>query len=110
SSCEAEYMAAFEAAQECIWLQTLLKAVDCGPGNVTTIMCNNNVAINLSEDPMLHSCVKHVDIKYHFLWERVVSKEIEICYINTRDNIADLFTKPLLLPHFSRLRRILGVS
>ncbi|KNZ81947.1 Copia protein [Termitomyces sp. J132] len=50
---------------------------------------------------MLHSHVKHVDIKYHFLRERVASKEIEVRYINTRDNVADLFTKALPLPRFS---------
>ncbi|KNZ75967.1 Copia protein [Termitomyces sp. J132] len=110
SSCEAEYMAAFEAAQECIWLRALLQAIGHDLSKATTIMCDNNAATNLSENPLLYSRVKHVDIKYHFLRERVASNELTIRYINTRDNIADLFTKPLPLPRFSRLRRILGLS
>lgn len=110
SSCEAEYMAAFEAVQEYVWLRTLLREIGYGTNEATTIMCDNNVAINLSEDLMLHSRVKHVDIKYHFLRERVASEEIVMRYINTKDNIADLFTKPLSLPRFSRLCRILGLS
>lgn len=110
SSCEAEYMAAFEAVQECVWLRTLLQAIGYPANNATTIMCDNNAAINLSEDPMLHSRVKHVDIKYHFLRERVASGELTVRCINTKDNIADLFTKPLPLPRFSRLRRILGLA
>ncbi|KAG5725581.1 Copia protein [Termitomyces sp. T112] len=110
SSCEAEYMAAFEAAQECIWLRTLLWAVGHNSDTATTIMCDNNAAVNLSEDPLLHSRVKHVDIKYHFLREWVASNELIVKYINTKDNVADLFTKPLPLPRFSCLRSILGLS
>ncbi|KNZ74984.1 Copia protein [Termitomyces sp. J132] len=73
-------------------------------------MCDNNAAVNLSEDPLLHSHVKHVDIKYHFLREQVASNELIVKYINTKDNVADLFTKPLPLPRFSRLQSILGLS
>ncbi|KNZ77260.1 Copia protein [Termitomyces sp. J132] len=66
-------------------------------------MCDNNAAVNLSEDPLLHSHVKHVDIKYHFLHEWVASNELIVKYINTKDNVADLFMKPLPLPRFSCL-------
>jgi hypothetical protein len=110
SSCEAEYMAGYEAAQECIWLRALLK--DIGHDitqDATTLLCDNNAAINLSEDPLLHARVKHVDIKYHFLRERVQSGEIAIRYIPTKDNVADLFTKALPSPLFIRLRTLLGL-
>lgn len=110
SSCEAEYMAAFEAAQEGIWLRMVLTALGHSTGEATTILCDNNSAINLSEDPLLHSRVKHVDIKYHFLRERVASNEITLRYINTKDNVADIFTKALPSPQFSRLRDIMGLS
>lgn len=55
SLCEAEYMVAFEAAQECIWLQMVLTALGYSQDTPTMILCNNNSAINLSEDLMLHS-------------------------------------------------------
>ncbi|KAG5719504.1 hypothetical protein E4T56_gene11305 [Termitomyces sp. T112] len=108
-SCEAEYMAAFEATQECIWLRSLLGALRYASENATTLLCDNNSAINLSEDPMLHQRVKHVDIKYHILRERVASKEIVIQYVNTKDNVADIFTKALAAPQFTRLCAILGI-
>ncbi len=73
SSCEAEYTAAYESCKEAIWLCALLKGIDLPPPDPTTILCNNNAAINLSEDPSLHQRVKHVDIKYHFLCEQVQS-------------------------------------
>ncbi|KNZ78120.1 Copia protein [Termitomyces sp. J132] len=110
SSCEAEYMAAYEAAQECIWLRSLLGAIGHKPQEATTMLCDNNSVINLSEDPMLHQRVKHVDIKYHFLRERVASREITVRYINTKDNVADIFTKALAAPQFVRLRDILGMT
>lgn len=110
SSCEAEYMAAFEAAQEGIWLRMVMSALGHGNNKATTILCDNNSAINLSEDPLLHSRVKHVDIKYHFLRERVASNEILLRYINTKDNVADIFTKALPSPQFGRLRSILGLQ
>lgn len=111
SSCEAEYMAAFESAQECIWLRALFMLI--GHREVTMeptpILCDNNAAINLSEDPTLHARVKHVDIKYHFLRERVQSKEICVRYINTKYNVADLFTKALATPIFTWLQTLLGL-
>lgn len=74
------------------------------------ILCNNNSAINLSEDPLLHSHIKHVDIKYHFLWERAAIKELQMHYINTKNNVADIFTKALPTPQFTRLRAIMGLQ
>lgn len=58
---------AFEAAQEGIWLRMIADVLGYMAREPTMILCDNNSAINLSEDPLLHSCVKHVDIKYHFL-------------------------------------------
>ena len=110
SSCEAEYGAAFEASKEAIWLRTLLNAIGHKSENPTTILCDNNAAINLSEDPMLHDRVKHIDIKHHFLWERIQSQDITLSYINTHDNIADIFTKALDTRKFTCFRNFLGIK
>lgn len=109
SSCEAEYTAAYESCKEAIWLRALLTGIDFAPPEPTTILCDNNAAINLSEDPSLHQRVKHVDIKFHFLRERVQSREIKMSYINTHDNLADMFTKALDRIKFTRLRGFLGL-
>jgi hypothetical protein len=110
SSCEAEYTAAFEASKEGIWLRTLLNSINYTTTGPTTICCDNNAAINLSEDPSLHDRVKHIDIKHHFLRERVQSNEISLSYINTNDNIADIFTKALDTKKFNRFRKFLGLG
>ena len=110
SSCEAEYVAAFEACKEAIWLRTLLGAIGYQSQKPTNLLCDNNAAINLSEDPLLHDRVKHIDIKHHFLRERVQSQEIILSYINTHDNIADIFTKALDTRKFTRFRQFLGIK
>ena len=109
SSCEAEYTAAFECGKEAIWLRMLLSGIGFPPAASTLILCDNNAAINLSEDPSLHQRVKHVDIKFHFLRERVNSGDLKLSYINTHDNLADIFTKALDTTKFERLRRFLGL-
>ena len=110
SSCEAEYTAAFEASKEGIWLRTLLNSIDHATTAPTTICCDNNAAINLSEDPALHDRIKHLNIKHHFLCERVQSNEISLSYINTNDNIADIFTKALDIKKFNRFHQFLGLG
>ncbi|KAF8651088.1 hypothetical protein AX14_008508 [Amanita brunnescens Koide BX004] len=67
SSCEAKYVAAFKAAKEAVWIRQLLRAIGFPQNEPTTIYCDNNAARILSEDPLLHAQVKHMDIKYHYL-------------------------------------------
>jgi hypothetical protein len=110
SSCEAEYIAAFSAAKENSWLRSVFHGINLPFENPTTIHCDNNAAICLSEDPLLHDRVKHIDIKYHFIRERAESKELKLKYINTKDNLADIFTKALESPQFTRLRGLLGLQ
>ncbi len=109
SSCEAEYTAAYESCKEAVWLRSLLTGIDLAPTRATTILCDNNAAINLSEDPSLHQRVKHINIKYHFLRERAQSRDIKLSYINTHDNPADIFTKALPKIQFIKLRALLGL-
>lgn len=71
SLCKAEYMVAYELMQECIWLWTLMNAIEREhmTAKPTTLFCDNKAAIVLSEDPTSHTRVKHFDIKYHFIQE-----------------------------------------
>lgn len=111
SSCKVEYMAAYESTQECIWLRMLMKELGWDfTMKPTTLFCDNKAAITLSEDPMAHARVKHFDIKYHFIRERAQMGDIIIKYVNTKDNVADMFTKAVPKPLFLRLRQILGLS
>jgi hypothetical protein len=110
SSCEAEYVAAFNSAKENTWIRMLFQEINRPFQTPTTIHCDNNAAICLSEDPLHHERVKHIDIKYHFIRERYEAKELKLKYINTKENPADIFTKALEAPQFTRLRKLLGLT
>jgi hypothetical protein len=109
SSCEAEYVAASEASKEAIWLRALLSGLGFTPSSATGLLCDNNGAIALSKDPTFHSKVKHVDVRWHFIRERVADEHLCISYVNTADNVADAFTKALPPKPFERLRGFMGL-
>ena len=74
------------------------------------MFCDNTSAINISKNPVMHSKTKHIAIKYHFVRELVQDKEIRLEYVHTKEQIADIFTKPLRKDAFLYLRVKLGVT
>ena len=68
------------------------------------IYCDNTSAISITKNPTMHSKMKHIPIKYHFLWEHVVEKNIRVEYVGTKEQVADIFTKPLPREAFEYLR------
>jgi hypothetical protein len=73
------------------------------------IFCDNTSAINISKNPVMHSKMKHIPIKFHFLREQVAEKNIRVEYVGTKEKIADIFTKPLPREDFEYLHQKLGV-
>jgi hypothetical protein len=74
-----------------------------------TINCDNTSAISISKNPFMHSKTKHIPISYHFLRDQVTQKIVKIVYLDTKEQIADIFTKPLPRSTFENLRQKLGV-
>ena len=72
------------------------------------IYCDNTSAINISKNLVMHT-KKYVAIKYHFLRELLQDKEVRLEYVNTKEKIADIFTKSLPNDAFLYLRGKLGV-
>jgi hypothetical protein len=101
SSTEAEYMAAADACKEALWLRRLLNEVQTGSGinsdfnKPQTIHIDNNSALDLAKNPKHHDRTKHIDIRYHFIREVIENGQVALQYIPTRENVADIFTKPL---------------
>jgi hypothetical protein len=73
------------------------------------IYCDNKSDINISKNSVMHSKTKNIPIKYHFLWEQVVEKNIRVEYVGTKEHVADIFTKPLPQEAFEYLHQRLGV-
>jgi hypothetical protein len=110
STVEAEYMAASNATKEAIWLRTLLRDLGFTQTLATTIHADNQGCIALSRNPVSHSRAKHIDIRHHFIRERVASNEITLEYCSTKDMVADIFTKALPREAFEKCRGALGVG
>ncbi|GJY05664.1 retrovirus-related pol polyprotein from transposon TNT 1-94 [Tanacetum coccineum] len=67
------------------------------------IFCDNISAIAISNNPVLHSRTKHIDIRYHFIRDHILKGDIELHFVPTDLQLADIFTKPLAEPSFTRL-------
>jgi hypothetical protein len=63
----------------------------------------------MADNPVEHSRTKHIAIRYHFLRDHQQKGDIKIAYINTKDQLADIFTKPLDEQTFNKLRHELNI-
>lgn len=73
------------------------------------IHCDNTITVSMSKNIILHSMINHISIKYHFLREKFVEKEIRLEYVSIMEKITNIFTKTFLKDTFVYLRDILGV-
>lgn len=109
STTEAEYVAAAAAAKEAIWLRKLLSDLGCQCQSATTLFVDNQSAIRLTKNPEFHQRTKHIDIRYHYIREKVQDFELCVNYIPTALQRADIFTKPLPKERFKSLTSLLGL-
>ncbi len=103
-------MASANATKEAIWLRVLLEDMGFTQTTATVIHADNQGAIALSHNPVGHSRAKHIDIRHHFIRERIQNSEIRLEYCSTKDMLADIFTKQLPREQFERFRSELGVG
>jgi hypothetical protein len=96
STAEAEYIATYEATKEAIYLKRI--GIDLGildEDYAVTLHEDSQACIKIAENPCLAERTKHFDIKYHWLREQIKKVDVKLSYINTYDQLADIFTKPL---------------
>ena len=68
---ESEYVAAFSASCEAVWLRKLLSGIFDLQLDATCIHCDNQSCVKLSENPVFHEKSKHIEIKYHYIRDMV---------------------------------------
>jgi hypothetical protein len=73
------------------------------------LICDNTSAISVAKNPVLHKKMRHVERRHHFLRDYVEKGDIEMRYIDTERQLADIFTKPLYSSRFTDLRGGIGV-
>ena len=98
STTEAEYMALTQATKEGIWIRRLLEEIGIGSdllSGPTIIRTDNQGSIALAKNPIYHARTKHIDIRYHFIREKVEDGEVELSFCRTDDMTADVLTKGL---------------
>ena len=105
STTEAEYIAACMATKEAVWLRRLLTSIGFPQPDPTPLFGDNQSAIRLVKNPEYHKRTKHIDIQYHFIREKFESREIDISYIATTQQLVDIMTKALPRDRFEHLRR-----
>ncbi|GKB85433.1 ribonuclease H-like domain-containing protein [Tanacetum coccineum] len=108
SSTEAEYVALSTNCAKVMWMKTQLK--DYGFNyNKIPLYCDSQSAIEISCNPMQHSRTKHIHTRYHFIKEQVKRGIIELNFVRTEYQLADMFTKALSEDRFQYLVRRIGM-
>jgi hypothetical protein len=108
STAEAEYIVAGHCCAQLLWMSQTLRDYGHKLSKVP-LLCDNESAIRMADNLVEHSRTKHIDIRYHFLRDHQQKGDIEISYVNTHNQLADIFTKPLDEKTFSKLRNELNI-
>ena len=87
-----------------MWIKQLVKSI-----KEEIIYCDNTSSTNISKNILMYTKTKHIAIKYHYLRELVQDKEVKLEYVNTKEHIIDIFTKPLPKDAHEYIRSKLGV-
>jgi hypothetical protein len=104
STIEVEYIAAATCYTQVFWMIQTLAYVEVKYTASILIHCDNTSAISVSKNPVFHSKTKNIHIKYHFLREQVTNNVVSLHYIPSKDQIVDIFIKPLAKAQFEYLR------
>ena len=91
-----------------LWIKQQLKDYGFDLYEIS-LKCDNSNAINLSKNLILHSRSKYIEVRHHFIRDHVQNKDINLEFVSTNDQLADIFTKPLGNERFSDLRSELEI-
>nr|GFC28784.1 retrovirus-related Pol polyprotein from transposon TNT 1-94 [Tanacetum cinerariifolium] len=109
SFAEAEYVYLSACYAQVLWMRTQL--TDYGfYFDKIPMYCDSKAAIAISCNPVQHSRTKHIDVRYHFIKQKVKKGIVEQFFVRTEYQLADLFTKALPVERFKYLVRQLGMK
>ena len=102
-------MALYEAASSIIWARMLLEELGCSQLEPTVLKGDNQGANKLTHELNRNTRMRHIKAKYHFTRERQDMGELQVAYVRSADNVADIFTKAVSRPIFEYLCSKLGL-
>nr|AAM08642.1 Putative copia-type pol polyprotein [Oryza sativa Japonica Group] len=94
STTEAEYVSAGSCCAQLLWMKQTLRDYGLNVSKIP-LLCDNESAIKIANNPIQHSRTKHIDIRHHFLRDHSIRGDIDIQHVRTDKQLADIFTKPL---------------
>lgn len=100
SNTKVEYRSLSIVTTELYWLCMLFKDLHIFLSNTPTIWYDNLGAITLASNPIFHARTKYIEVKYHFIREKVLNQDIHIKFIFSSDQCVDIFTKGLTTAWF----------
>ena len=101
-------MAAGACCAQLLWMKRTLSDFGCEFSKIP-LLCDNESAIKLANNPVQHSRTKHIDIRHHFLRDHEAKRDIALRHVSTKQQLADIFTKPLDEQRFCALRSELNI-
>ncbi|CAI7804856.1 unnamed protein product, partial [Closterium sp. NIES-54] len=110
SSVESEYMALFRAVREIVWQRRLLAELGEEQQGPTPLYCDSQGAIALAKNPVLHGLTKHMRVKWHWTRSMVAAGEVELYYVKTTGQPADMMTKRLVEQQHWKCCKLAGMA
>ncbi|CAI7788299.1 unnamed protein product [Closterium sp. NIES-54] len=110
SSVESEYMALFRAVREIVWQRRLLAELGEEQQGPTPLYCDSQGAIALAKNPVLHGLTKHMRVKWHWTRSMVAACEVELHYVKTTGQPADMMTKRLVEQQHWKCCKLAGMA
>ena len=108
STTEADYISAASCCTQLLWMKHQLEDYQINADSIP-IYCDNTAAICLSKNPILHSRAKHIEIKPHFIRDYVQKGILDIQFIDTEHQWADIFSKTLTVERFEFIKKNLNM-
>ncbi|RVX16620.1 Retrovirus-related Pol polyprotein from transposon RE2 [Vitis vinifera] len=108
SSAEAEYRAMALATCELIWLKHLLRELRFEKDEQMKLICDNQAALHIASNPVFHERTKHIEVDCHFIREKIASGCVATSFVNSNDQLANIFTKSLRGPRIKYICNKLG--
>lgn len=103
SSAEAEYKALAVTSAEMLWISYLLTELGVSLSSPSTLFCDNTSAGSLAVNPVFHARTKHIENDYHSICNLVESGFLQVSYVPSQHQVADIMTKGLGVAQFTQL-------